>query len=154
MVVNKRKKNSRQRGSWTHGWGEKKKHRGSGNRGGSGMAGTGKRADSKKPSIWKERYFGKHGFVSRRKSKIIEKNIGFIETHIENLIANKLVSKEGDHYIVIAEKLGFNKLLGRGKISKKYKIDVPYASKKAIEIVKKAGGAVSCESSANAEKSE
>ena len=154
MVVNKRKKNSRQRGSWTHGWGEKKKHRGSGNRGGSGMAGTGKRADSKKPSIWKERYFGKHGFVSRKKSKIIEKNIGYIETHIENLVANKLVSKEGDHYIIIAEKLGFNKLLGRGKISKKYKIDVPYASKKAIEIVKKAGGAVSCESSANAEKSE
>jgi len=145
MVVNKRKKNSRQRGSWTHGWGEKKKHRGSGNRGGSGMAGTGKRADSKKPSIWKERYFGKHGFVSRKKDKIVERNIGDIEMHTEKLLAQKLISKEGDHYVVDSKKLGFNKLLGRGKISKKFKIDVPYASKKAIEVVKKAGGTVSCE---------
>ena len=66
MTVNKRKKNSRQRGSQTHGWGAKKKHRSFGNRGGKGMAGSGKRADSKKPSLWKERYFGKIGFKSKK----------------------------------------------------------------------------------------
>ena len=55
MTVNKRKKNVRQRGHKTHGWGEKKKHRGKGHQGGAGMAGTGKRADSKKPSIWKDK---------------------------------------------------------------------------------------------------
>ena len=54
MVVNKRKKFSRQRGGHTHGWGSKKKHRGSGNRGGKGMGGTGKRADQVKTLIWKE----------------------------------------------------------------------------------------------------
>ena len=57
MTVNKRKKNSRQRGSHTHGWGAMKKHRGAGNRGGRGAAGSGKRADSKKPSIWTGPYF-------------------------------------------------------------------------------------------------
>jgi len=40
MTVNKRKKMSRLRGSHTHGWGAKKKHRGKGNKGGAGMAGT------------------------------------------------------------------------------------------------------------------
>ena len=39
-----RKKNTRQRGSHTHGWGAKKKHRGAGNRGGRGNAGSGPRA--------------------------------------------------------------------------------------------------------------
>jgi len=140
MTVNKRKKNSRQRGSWTHGWGEKKKHRGAGNRGGRGMAGTGKRADSKKPSIWKTDYFGKRGFNSVKKKAIIAKNIGDIEANLEKLVAKNLIVKENDFYLVDSKRLGFNKLLGKGKITKKYKIIVPYASKKAIEIVEKAGG--------------
>ncbi len=144
MTVNNRKKNSRQRGSWTHGWGEKKKHRGAGNRGGRGMAGTGKRGDAKKPSIWTTRYFGKMGFVNHQQEKIVSQNIGYIERQIEKLASQKLVSKEGDHYIIDSKKLGFNKLLGKGKITKKFKIDVPYASKKAIAIVEKAGGKVNC----------
>lgn len=142
MTVNKRKKNSRQRGSWTHGWGEKKKHRGAGSRGGRGMAGTGKRADAKKPSIWKTRYFGKLGFVNHRKEKIVSQNIEFLEKNLEKLTTQKLVSKEGDHYVIDSKKLKFNKLLGRGKLTKKLKIDVPYASKKAIEAVQRAGGIV------------
>ena len=60
------------------------------------------------------------------------------------MIAKKLVSKEGEYFIVNAKKLKFNKLLGKGKLTKKFKIDVPYASKKAIESVQKAGGIVNC----------
>src|SRR3989338_7387915 len=101
MTINKRKKNDRQRGSKTHGWGAKKKHRGQGNRGGRGMAGTGKRADSKKPSIWKEDYFGKHGFVSKTpKIKINAVNVNFIEQHIGKFLSDNLVKKEGDFYYV------------------------------------------------------
>ncbi len=144
MTVNKRKKNSRQRGSFTHGWGEKKKHRGAGNRGGRGLAGTGKRGDAKKPSIWKNRYFGKHGFKTKNNEAIISKNTGYFETNIEKLASKNLVKKEGDAYIIEAERLNFNKLLGRGKLSHKLKINVPSASKKAIEIVKNAGGSISC----------
>ncbi len=54
------KKNKRQRGLSSHGWGHKKKHRGAGNRGGKGMAGTGKRADTKKPSIINELFRNKN----------------------------------------------------------------------------------------------
>jgi len=154
MTVNKRKKNSRHRGSWSHGWGAKKRHRGAGNRGGRGMAGTGKRGDAKKPSIWKERYFGKHGFISIQRKNIVGKNIGDIERNLEKLLAKKLVSKESDHYLIDSKKIGFNKLLGKGKIKIKFKVDVPYASKKAIEAVKNAGGVVSCEKKESEQKKE
>ncbi len=143
MAVNKRKKNTRQRGSKTHGWGAKKKHRGQGHRGGRGMAGTGKRADSKKPSIWKEDYFGKHGFVSKTpKVKINAINISFIEQHLNKFISEDLIKKEDEFYFIDLEKIGFNKLLGDGKVSLKFKVKTPYASQIAIEKVKEAGGEV------------
>ena len=144
MTINKRKKNTRQRGHKTHGWGAKKKHRGQGHRGGRGMAGTGKRADSKKPSIWKdENYFGKHGFISKTpKAKIIPINISFIEQHINKFLSNDAVKKEKDFYFIDLEKLGFNKLLGDGRVSLKFKIKAPYASKMAIEKIKEADGEI------------
>lgn len=144
MTVNRRKKNTRQRGHKTHGWGAKKKHRGKGHQGGAGMAGTGKRADSKKPSIWKDkRYFGKYGFVSKTpKVKINAVNVGYIEQHINKFISNGSIKKENDIYSVELEKLGFNKLLGDGKVSLKFKINTLYASQKAVEKVKEAGGEV------------
>lgn len=132
MPATKRKKFSRQRGSHTHGWGSKKKHRGKGNKGGAGMAGTGKRADAKKPSIWKNvDYFGKHGFKKKGlKEKIKPINIGLIE------------QKFGDKTEINLKDIGYSKLLGSGKATKKLKITARYASKKAIEAVKKAGGEV------------
>ncbi|MBI2657868.1 uL15 family ribosomal protein [Candidatus Woesearchaeota archaeon] len=143
MTVNKRKKNTRQRGYKTHGWGSKKKHRGQGHRGGRGLAGTGKRSDAKKPSYWKEDYFGKYGFVSKTPGiKISAVNIRFIEQHFNKFLSGKLVSHEGGFYIVELEKLGFNKLLGDGKVSMKFRIKTPYASKAAVEKVKQAGGEV------------
>ena len=75
MVVNKQKKNKRQRAGTTHGWGSMKKHRGAGHRGGRGKAGSGKRGDAKKPSSWKnKKYFGVNGFNSKS-SKIKSINL-------------------------------------------------------------------------------
>ena len=144
MTINKRSKNERQRGHKTHGWGSKKKHRGKGHQGGAGMAGTGKRADSKKPSIWKDiYYFGKYGFVSKTpKVKIKPINISFIEQHLNKFISGNLIKKENDVYSVELKNLGFNKLLGDGRVSAKFKITTPYASKTAVEKVKEAGGEV------------
>ena len=144
MTINKRKKNTRQRGHSTHGWGSKKKHRGKGHQGGAGMAGTGKRADSKKPSIWKDvNYFGKHGFVSKTpKVKINAVNISYIEQHINKYVPANLIKEDGGFYSVELAKLGFNKLLGDGKVSVKFKIKTPYASKSAVEKIREAGGEV------------
>ena len=61
MVVRFRKKVRRMRGSHTHGWGAKKKHRGAGSRGGRGQAGMLKH---KKSWMLKNdpHHFGERGF--------------------------------------------------------------------------------------------
>jgi len=139
MAVNKRSKNSRQRGSKTHGWGAMKKHRGAGNRGGRGMAGTGKKGDAKKPSVWKnKKYFGKFGF----KPKGLKRDIKTVDLRFIGENLDKLGAKEGDGYIIDLKKLNFNKLLGNGSVTNKLKIIVNSASSSAVEKVKKAGGEV------------
>ena len=150
MVVNKRSKTSRARGSWTHGWGAKKKHRGAGHRGGRGTAGSGKRADAKKPRIWaKKNYFGKHGFKYKG-TKVDIKTITLtdLQDRLDSLVEKKLVAQEGDSFVIDLEKLGFNKLLGTGKVTKKLKISVPFVSAKAAEKVKSAGGKLKSQESA------
>ena len=130
----KRKKNSRQRGSKTHGWGAMKKHRGAGNRGGRGMAGSGKRADQRKPSIIKdygglENYFGRHGF--KRPQSII--------TKIKTINVGDL---KGSQKEINLHEQGYEKLLGKGAVSKSYTIKINSFSKKAKEKIEKSGGQI------------
>ncbi len=137
MTTNSRRKNSRHRGSHTHGWGSMKKHRGAGHKGGAGMAGTGKRADSKKPSIWKLDYFGRRGFNTHNKPEVIPVNILYIEEHLK-----EFSTEENGNYIIDLTKKGYTKLLGKGKVTKKLIIKVASASKGVAEAVKEAGGEV------------
>ena len=135
-MINKRKKSVRYRGSKTHGCGSMKKRRGKGNKGGSGMAGTGKRADQKKPSVWKKRT-GNIGF----KHHGVKLKIKSINTaKVQKLIASGLLKEEKGIYDL--GKLGYNKLLGKGKVMKGMKIKVSKASKKVVEAIKKDGGEV------------
>jgi len=129
MTHNKRKKNSRQRGSWTHGWGAKKKHRGAGHRGGRGRAGSGKKGDVKKPSYWKTEKFGKVGFTSLRK-KVKAINLSQLQL---------LIGKETSFDLT---KKGYDKLLGAGSILGRVELVVNSASAKAIQKVEKVGGKV------------
>ena len=139
MPVNKRKKSTRFRAKTTHGYGSMKKNRGAGNRGGRGMAGSGKRADQKKPSILKKygpSYFGKKGFNRPqgmvKKLKIL--NLSEIDQNAK---------KEGTGYIFDGSK--YDKILGTGKLTKKIKITSRSFSKAALEKIKEAGGeAVIC----------
>jgi len=142
VVINKRSKLSRQRGTHTHGWGSKKKHRGAGNRGGRGNAGSGKRGDAKKPGNWSGRYFGKYGFNKVNKVIFNPINIRMIEDNIDRLIAESKAKKEGEFYLMDILDLNCNKLLATGKATKKMKITTKYASKSAIEKIKSAGGEV------------
>lgn len=142
MVVNKRKKNTRQRATQTHGWGAKKKHRGAGHRGGRGNAGTGKRGDAKKPSIWNNpKYFGKFGFASRKKS-IKALNLTALECLIQKLEQKGQLKKTGNKYNIDLHSLGYGKLLGSGKITFVVDITVERATQKAIDKIKKIGGDV------------
>ncbi|MBC8494654.1 uL15 family ribosomal protein [archaeon] len=133
--MNKRTKSSRQRGSHTHGWGSMKKHRGAGSRGGRGNAGSGKRGDGKKPSFWnvnskiaKLRASKKKGFTSLKKP-------------LKTINVDQLNKFESTNLNLT--ELGFDKLLGRGKVVRKYELVISQSSELAINKIKKAGGAIS-----------
>jgi large subunit ribosomal protein L15 len=139
----KRKKNSRQRGTHTHGCGSKKKRRGAGHRGGRGNAGSGKRADAKKPSFWKDtKRYGKSGFTSKVRNDATTINIAELQTKINTFITKGKAKLNNNVYSVDLSLLKIDKLLGAGKISSKFEIKVNSASKLAIEKVEKAGGKV------------
>ena len=143
MTVNRRKKNRKQRGSRECGWGLT--HRGAGNRGGVGNAGSGKKAKAKMPrkGLWSDKYFGKHGFKPKGMI-VVEKpiNVRYIEESLDRWVLEKSVQKEGDMFVIDLPKLGYNKLLSTGKVSKKYKITVPRASRTVVEKIKAVGGEV------------
>jgi len=143
MTIHKRKKAVKYRGSKTHGGGAKKKRRGGGHRGGRGRAGTGKRADSKKPTIWKDKYyFGKYGFKKKNKTEINAINLKTLNERIPYWASRKLIDEKSGLCIVDLGKLGYNKLIGAGEITRKLNIAVERATEGAIASVKQAGGNV------------
>lgn len=147
MTATRRRKRSRARGSWTQGWGKKNRHRGSGNKGGVGMAGTGKRSHNKKTKVLKEfgwDYFGKRGFKIPAKAQILVSSINIqdIIKKLDKLLTQGLAKKEKDIIVINIKSMGYDKLLGTGKVNQKLKIIVPFASKSAIEKIKEAGGEV------------
>lgn len=131
-----KKKNKGFRGYKSHGWGSKKKHRGKGSHGGKGMAGTGKRADTKKPTIinlYGNDYFGKRGFV-------VPHATSYDSINLRDL--NLLVSKHSIKGEINLKDYGYGKLLATGELRTALKITVERASQQAIEKVKNAGGSV------------
>jgi large subunit ribosomal protein L15 len=150
MTTTHRSKISRHRGSHTHSCGSKKKGRGAGNRGGHGMSGTGKRADSKKPSIWKDtKYFGRHGFSRAGYStKTTATNIQFFDRNVEQFMADKSIALQDGLYHVNLKAFGFDKLLSGGKVGHKFLFVARLASPEAVRKVKEAGGEVKLDDSA------
>jgi len=135
MKLKKRKKSSRLRGARTCGYGFRQKHKGHGNKGGVGMAGTGKRADHKKQKALmmakkagaKKGYFGRAGFTSMSTAKKVNKVL-----NLDDIKANYKEDKID---------LKDYKILGKGE-GFKAEITAKSASKSAIEKMEKAGGKV------------
>ena len=97
------------------------------------MAGSGKRGDQRKISVLKlKNYFGKHGF--KPKGQAAEKKCINIE-ELERLGKDSINLKE----------FGYDKLLGKGKPSRKYTITVKSASEKAVKKIESCGGTVKTE---------
>jgi len=141
IKTHKRKKVSRMHGRkmGTHGWGARKKHKKSGHRGGTGMAGTGKRGDQKITLITKlygHEYFGKQGITSRKTKRDTRQRINLqqIEKNLE-----KYGKKTTKGWEINLEKY---KILGEGEIKEKLIIKAREASESAIKKVKKAGGEI------------
>ncbi len=144
MVVNKRKKNRAMRGSRTYGWGSPKKHRGKGSRGGVGKSGMGKRGQHKMSLLNSLgiKNLGSHGFVRPRQKSFAERtiNLCMIEANAGKWIAKKIAAEEKGIILVDVGKMGFDKVLGSGTLSRKMVITAPKFSAGAKKKINAAGG--------------
>lgn len=141
MKLKKRKKSSRMHGRkmGTHGHGSRKKKRGSGHRGGKGMAGTGKRADQKKTLVIKlygHNYFGKRGVTSRPTKRDKRKRINIRDIQLN---PEKYAKKTKDGWEIDLKEY---KLLGTGELKDKFIINAKEASKSALNKVDVSGGRI------------
>lgn len=141
--THKRKKNSRQRGSGGHGWGAKKKHRGSGNRGGTGNAGSGKRGQSKRfTTRFVREHFGKHGFIKKYSERVHVVNLQYLEGSADRLVREGKAKQSSGVIELDLARIGVNKLLSKGAVTKKFKLTVAHASPNAVRKVEAVGGSV------------
>lgn len=132
------------RGSRTVGGGCSKKRRGAGHRGGRGMAGG-----HKHMWTWIVKYdpdhYGKHGFKRPQKTIYEFKpvNLSFLDEKLDELISDGLAEKEKGKIVLDVTKMGYNKVLGKGQMTKPVIIKSPKFSKTAIEKIESAGGEAS-----------
>ena len=165
MLKTKKSKVSRMRGTSSHGWGHKKKHRGAGHRGGKGLAGTGARGDSQKVSILVKSksilqkmaavkgtkmsklivgkaYYGKKGFNSIHAKKTDVLSLNYIENNFDVMIDKGMIVKEKTEFVFDSTAFKYDKILGKGSFSKKVTIICNDISESAKQKVEDAGGKV------------
>lgn len=165
MLRKQRKKSQSQRGTNSHGWGHKKKHRGSGHRGGFGLAGTGARGDVKKSAVLNNSksvrkiiaaqkgvkiskvklgrsYFGKRGFTSIYKSTQKTLSVSYIETQYDSLVKAGAIAEDKKEIVFNATEYGIDKILGKAKLSRKLTVIVPAISESAKKSIEEVGGKV------------
>jgi large subunit ribosomal protein L15 len=128
MVVRREKKHRKFRGRRTY-HGSHKKARGGGSRGGRGKAGLHKHKWSYVVKYEPE-HFGKIGFKPPRK-----KEVGCI-----NLKELDKIAKERNLDKLNVLELGYEKVLGEGKLSKPLTIEAKFFSKQALKKIEEAGG--------------
>jgi large subunit ribosomal protein L15 len=136
MVVRRQKK--QRRGERTY-HGSHKKWRGGGSRGGRGMAGLHKHKWTRTVKYMPD-HFGKRGFISPTSKKIRAINLKDLDQMTEKLLEQKLVEKEGNKIKVDLEKIGYDKLLGSGKVTKPLIVEGKYFSKNAVKKLEESGG--------------
>ena len=147
------KKTKKKRGTRTIGYGKVGQHRKTGQRAGRGKTTQWKK--SKKSYYLKQKELGfpdpdwkigKKGFRRPqdivRLSKVNTINVKDLDLNIETYLKEDFVEKSGKTYSVNLKDANIQKVLGRGKVTKKLDIIVEKASKRAIEKIEEAGGKV------------
>jgi large subunit ribosomal protein L15 len=142
-MIRRTRKIRKMRGSRTVGGGCSKKRRGAGHRGGRGNAGL-----HKSKWTWTVKYdpkhFGKYGFKRPPRSilKFSPVNLDYLDEKSEELVKQGLAqSKNGAIEIDITD-LGYNKVLGKGRVNRPLVIKSPKFSSLAIQKIEEAGGEV------------
>jgi large subunit ribosomal protein L15 len=140
-MIRKTKKICKMRGSRTVGGGCSKMRRGAGHRGGRGMSGG-----HKHMWTWIVKYdpnhYGKYGF--KRPQKTITRfntvNLDFIDEKAGELLGKDLAIQENGIIVIDVTELGYNKVLGKGRITQPLRIKSPKFSQTALTKIENAGG--------------
>ncbi|HMK54523.1 MAG TPA: uL15 family ribosomal protein [Methanobacteriaceae archaeon] len=140
-MIRKSRKINKLRGSRTNGGGCSKMRRGAGHRGGRGKSGL-----HKHMWTWVVKYdpqhFGKYGF--KRPPKTVFKfqpvNLGFLDEKAQDLVKNGQAQEEGGKIVIDVTVLGYNKVLGQGKLTQSVVIKSPLFSDSAVRKIEEAGG--------------
>ncbi len=143
MVRRFEKKSRYLRGWRTMSWGRVGQHRKSGSSGGRGRSGRHKHKWTW-VLVYQPDYFGKHGFVQPPSiSKEIRAiNVGELDQIVDKLVERGLAEYKDGKYYVNLLKIGYNKLLGGGKVTKPIVVETPLASRSADAKVREKGGEV------------
>jgi large subunit ribosomal protein L15 len=156
MVLRKKKKVRKQRGTRTYGRGCSKRGRGSGERGGTGLSGGHKQKWSYILSH-APNHFGKRGFVrpARIREDIQTINVGDIDEALDHLVETGIAQREGENYRIDIEKLGIFKVLGKGRVTHRIEVLAREFSETAKQKLEEAGGkAISGEGDGGASEAE
>ena len=141
MTVRKRKKVRTQRGSRTYGRGCSKRGRGSGERGGTGMSGGHKHKWSYIIRYMPD-YFGKHGFTRPEavRGSVKAINVGELDENLDKLLELGVARRDGDRFVVDVNKLGFDKVLGSGQVTRPLDVIAKSFVESAKRKLEEAGG--------------
>lgn len=139
-MPHKLRKIRKKRSTRTVGWGRVGQHRKSGQKG--------ERRAGRHKHLWsyvlryEPDYFSKKGFYSPRRKKTNAVNVGELEELAMKLSAQKsLEEKEGLAFLDL-DKLGYNKLLGMGNLTKPFSIKVASYSESAVKKIEEVGGKI------------
>jgi len=141
-LPHKLRKVRKKRGSRTHGYGQIGQHR----KGGS----KGERKAGRHKQGWtyvikhEPNYFGKKGFTSQKAmgGEINVINVGELEELAHKLAVEKRLESKGKKAFLDLDKLGYDKLLGMGKIAKPILVKVAFYSEAAAKKIEEAGGEI------------
>lgn len=138
-MPHKLRKVRKKRGSRTHGYGQVGQHR----KGTKGKAGLHKHRWTYVIK-YEPDYFEKRGFTSQkaisRKTNVI--NVGELNELAHRLAAEKKLERKQKKIFLDLDKLGYDKLLGLGKITKPMLVKVVAHSEAAAKKIDEAGGQI------------
>jgi large subunit ribosomal protein L15 len=122
--------------------GTHKNRRGKGSRGGTGWAGSQKHHAQLAREVGRAQ--GKYGF-KRPQSMVFAINtinVGKLDHELPTWVARGEASESGGTYEVDLTSLGYDKLLGSGRVTRKIKINIDNCSPSAKVKIEEAGGSV------------
>jgi large subunit ribosomal protein L15 len=137
-MPHKLRKSRKKRGSRTVGWGRVGQHRKGGQKG--------ETRSGRHKHLWsyvlryEPEYYSKKGFYPPSRRRIKAMNVGDLENLAMKLSTGEGLKERGGLAYLDLDRLGYNKLLGMGRVTKPFSIKVASYSESAAKKVGEAGG--------------